>query len=100
MPISKLARLKYSPDWKLISLKLIWERAKNMCENCGNINGAKYGNKESRIILNVAHKNHIENDNREENLIVLCGPCHLNYDRKNNLKRRKMNKIMKKDIDR
>ncbi len=33
-----------------------------------------------RVILQVAHLNHVPGDNREENLRALCGWCHLHWD--------------------
>jgi hypothetical protein len=34
-----------------------------------------------RIVLTVAHLNHIAGDDRDENLLALCQWCHLNYDK-------------------
>lgn len=33
-----------------------------------------------RVILTVAHLNHVAGDDRDENLKALCQWCHLNYD--------------------
>ena len=33
-----------------------------------------------RVILQVAHLNHVSGDDREENLRALCGWCHLHWD--------------------
>ena len=33
-----------------------------------------------RIVLTVAHLNHVSGDDRDENLKALCQWCHLNYD--------------------
>ena len=33
-----------------------------------------------RVVLTVAHLNHIAGDDRDENLKCLCQWCHLNYD--------------------
>jgi hypothetical protein len=33
-----------------------------------------------RIVLTVAHLNHVAGDDRDENLKALCQWCHLNYD--------------------
>jgi len=99
MPLTKEKRKKYSDDWKLISLRLIIERAKNKCEMCGvekRVGGGKRG---ERVTLSCAHLNHDETDNSETNLLVMCGKCHLNYDRKDNVKRRRRNK-MKVRVDR
>jgi 5-methylcytosine-specific restriction endonuclease McrA len=34
-----------------------------------------------RVVLTMAHLNHISGDDRDENLKMLCQWCHLNYDR-------------------
>ena len=33
-----------------------------------------------RVVLTVAHLNHVSGDDRDENLKCLCQWCHLNYD--------------------
>lgn len=35
---------------------------------------------EVRVVLTVAHLNHVAGDDRDENLKALCQWCHLNYD--------------------
>lgn len=46
----------------------------------------KYGDapdvaaRQVRIVLTVAHLNHVAGDDRDENLKALCQWCHLNYD--------------------
>jgi hypothetical protein len=34
-----------------------------------------------RVVLTVAHLNHVSGDDRDENLKALCQWCHLNYDK-------------------
>jgi hypothetical protein len=34
-----------------------------------------------RIVLTVAHLNHVAGDDRDDNLLALCQWCHLNYDK-------------------
>ncbi len=36
---------------------------------------------EIRVVLTVAHLNHLPGDDRDENLKALCCWCHLNYDK-------------------
>ena len=93
MPLTKEKRKKYSDDWKLISLSLIIERAKNHCEMCGKEKTSGRGKYDKRITLTCAHLDHDEANNSENNLMVLCGACHLNYDRKDNVRRRRRNKM-------
>lgn len=33
-----------------------------------------------KVVLTVAHLNHVESDVRDENLLALCQYCHLKYD--------------------
>lgn len=41
-----------------------------------------YGDaRQIRIVLTVAHLNHVPGDDRDENLKALCQWCHLNYDK-------------------
>ena len=37
--------------------------------------------REIRVILQVAHLNHVPGDDRDENLRAFCGWCHTNYDK-------------------
>ena len=92
MPLTKEKLKKYGDGWKLLSLRLIIERAKNKCEQCGREKTSGKTKFEKRITLTCAHLNHDETDNREINLRVLCGACHLRYDKEDNLKRRRANK--------
>lgn len=39
------------------------------------------------VNLSVAHLNHDEKDNRDENLLCMCQRCHLMYDKQNNMVR-------------
>lgn len=45
-----------------------------------------------RVVLSVAHINHIETDDRPENLFCGCQWCHLKHDRADNWMRRKRHK--------
>ena len=92
MPIDKEQRKKYPINWVLIAAKIKWERAQNHCEVCGVEGGSINIKSGKKIILGVAHLNHIESDNRELNLMCMCGSCHLKYDKVDNWKRRKRNK--------
>ena len=44
----------------------------------------------TQIVLTVAHLNHNEQDDREENLLAMCQRCHLIHDRQNNRVRSKI----------
>ena len=83
---------KYHPDWKNISLKIRFERAQSRCEFCGAENYKPHPDTGKKVILTVAHLNHIISDNRPENLKALCQRCHLNHDRRHNNYLRKYGK--------
>ena len=72
---------RYPKDWKQISLR-IRARAGNKCEFCGAENYKPHPVTGSKVVLTVAHLNHIPMDVRDENLKALCQRCHLTYDAK------------------
>jgi 5-methylcytosine-specific restriction endonuclease McrA len=104
MPIKPENKHRYPKNWKQISERIRYGRAKNKCEQCGIQNHAYgYRTKDGtfhqvsndslealaatvdgykiiRIILTVAHLNHQPEDNREENLKALCQRCHNRHD--------------------
>lgn len=95
-------RDRYPLDWFNVIRPRELARAKFKCENCGikqraygyyDKNGhwiecdgfiavwaLKNGFKPRRIALQVAHLNQDTNDNRQENLAVMCPKCHLKHD--------------------
>lgn len=80
MPID---RQRYPDNWSDIALG-IKEAASWRCRHCGKqclLPGEKPKNltKSERAIatLTVHHANFTPEDNRPENLIALCSPCHL-----------------------
>jgi len=84
-------RSKYPPDWDDISRRIRFERAGNVCEWCGALNGQPHPETGSKVMLTVHHIG-IEKpdgtpgdrddkmDCREENLAALCQRCHLAAD--------------------
>lgn len=87
---------KYPKDWKAIS-RSIRDRSHGQCECAGECglhrdhpgprrctemhnHPAKWA--KGKVILTVAHLNHIESDCRPENLKAMCQRCHLRYDSK------------------
>lgn len=77
---------KYPPNWKDLSRKIRFERAKGNCEgtsqfpNCQAVYGKPHPDTGSIVVLSVAHLNHNTYDNRLENLRALCQRCHNNWD--------------------
>ncbi len=80
-----MKRARYPADWEAISAS-IRARAGDRCEwpECGLQNGATVQGKRGpyRVVLTVAHLNHVELDCRPENLRAWCQPHHLRYDAK------------------
>lgn len=72
---------RYPPDWKDISLR-IRERAGGKCEFCGAENYQLHPVTGSRVVLTVAHLDHVESNCSDDNLRALCQRCHLTYDAK------------------
>lgn len=89
-------RRRYPPDWPAISRR-IRDRSGGRCEGplerdadtrgldamgrCTALNGRPHPVTGSRVVLTVAHINHVPMDCRPENLAACCQRCHLNYDR-------------------
>jgi 5-methylcytosine-specific restriction endonuclease McrA len=82
MPISKEKKKLYPGNWKEISKRIRFERAKNKCEFCGAENYKPHPITGSKVILTVAHLDHNPKNNNNENLKALCQKCHLTYDAK------------------
>lgn len=93
MPIRPENKARYPKDWPAISHRIRFERAKGRCEclgecgrgthagRCQNLHGkAAYGS-ESRVVLTVAHLDHIPEHCEDNNLRAMCQACHLAYDR-------------------
>ncbi len=86
MPIRPEQRSRYPKEWKAISRR-IRERAGNRCEgapgiyeDCRAANGEPHPVTGSKVVLTVAHLNHIVEDVADENLRALCQRCHNTYD--------------------
>ncbi len=85
MPIRAENRARYPSDWKVISLR-IRERADWMCEgspaypDCRAVNGEPHPVTGGKVVLTVAHLNHVPEDCSDENLKAWCQRCHNTYD--------------------
>jgi hypothetical protein len=92
MPIRPENRSRYPKDWREISLRRK-EAAGWRCEcdgrcgrgthegRCPNMHGEPAYGTGSKVVLTLAHLNHVVEDMRPENLMVACQGCHLHYDR-------------------
>lgn len=90
MPVRPERKALYPKDWKTISLA-IRERSGGRCEcegecglhrnrRCCELNGEAATYARGKIVLTVAHLNHIESDCDPSNLKAMCQRCHLRYD--------------------
>ncbi|WP_069791289.1 HNH endonuclease (plasmid) [Cyanobacterium sp. IPPAS B-1200] len=76
---------RYPQNWTDIAYSLK-EKAKWRCQKCG-VQCIKPGDKtahlskseRAKITMVVHHRNYQPEDNREENLVCVCKPCHLSY---------------------
>lgn len=86
MPIKPENRKRYPSNWKQIRI-LILERASHQCEgspdfpDCRAVNYAPHPDTGSKVVLTIAHLNHVPEDCDHENLRAWCQRCHLNYDK-------------------
>jgi predicted nuclease with RNAse H fold len=87
----------YPPEFPEISKRIRFERANNCCEWCGAKNYEPHPITGSKVILTVAHLNHIKEDCRDDNLRALCQRCHLNYDRPHHIANRKRNAATRRE---
>ena len=94
MPIRPSERARYPKDWKAISLR-IRERSGHRCEcegecglhrtnpgprRCEERNGEPARWARGRIVLTVAHLDHMPENVADDNLKAMCQRCHLRYD--------------------
>jgi hypothetical protein len=92
-PIRAENRARYPADWPEISERIRFERAGGRCEcagecgrgthvgRCPNVHDlAAYGTG-SRVVLTVAHLDHVPENCDDANLRAMCQGCHLHYDR-------------------
>lgn len=91
MPIKPENRRRYPADWKRISQRIRFERARGQCEWCGAVHGKPNPRTGSVVVLTVAHLDHQPENNAEDNLAALCQKCHLDYDRQYHLQQRYIN---------
>ncbi len=119
MPIRPELKPLYPPDWRQISRRIRFERAKGRCEQCGAphlhyrtrggliipprlldifhgamtfAEAAQLGFRLSRIVLTTAHLDHDPTNNSEENLAALCQRCHLAHDQQHHWHSRRVNR--------
>lgn len=85
MPIRPENKARYPKDWKAISLR-VRERAGWVCEgspaypDCRAANGEPHPQTGSKVVLTVAHLDHVPENCADENLKAWCQRCHNTYD--------------------
>lgn len=91
MPIKPENKKRYPENWNTEIVPRIRKRSRNCCENCGLPNHA-WVNRHTRelclqdeenairVVLTVAHRDHIPENCSDENLAHWCQKCHNTYD--------------------
>ena len=91
MPIRPENRARYPRDWRDISDRIRFERAKGRCECTGEC-GLHHGRRccelhaqraqfaRGNVVLTVAHLDHRPENCQDSNLVAMCQRCHLRYD--------------------
>lgn len=91
-PIRPEMREKYPANWRAISRRIRFDRAKIRCEcagecglhtttgRCVEINGRPAVWAKGKIVLTVAHLDHDPINCADANLKAMCQRCHLRYD--------------------
>lgn len=91
MPIRKENRDRYPASWREISARIRNERAQGQCEcegECGHDhygrcpaeNGGRDPISGNRVVLTVAHLDHVPENCDDDNLRAFCQRCHNAYD--------------------
>jgi len=104
VPIRPENRARYPEDWPEISRRIRVDRAKGRCEcdgrcgrpahhldldgRCMNINGRPAVGTGTRVVLTVAHLDHMPEHCDDDNLSAMCQGCHLHYDREHHAETR------------
>lgn len=91
MPIKPENKARYPRNWKQIRADIL-ERAGHCCEgspdfpDCRVPNYSEHPDTGSRVVLTIAHLDHIPENCEPENLRAWCQRCHLNYDKHHHMK--------------
>lgn len=91
MPIRPENRARYPKDWKAISHRIRFDRARGQCEcegecglehdgRCNTWNGERHPVTDSIVVLTVAHLDHEPENCADDNLKAMCQRCHNRYD--------------------
>lgn len=89
MPIRAENRSRYPKDWGAISLRIRRDRAQWRCEamdangesgRCTAVHGKPHPVTGSKVVLTVAHLDHVPEHCDDSNLMAMCQRCHNTYD--------------------
>ncbi len=81
MPIRPENKDRYPADWREISERIRFERAKGVCEFCEIAeHGQPHPVTGSIVVLTTAHLDNTPENCDDENLAAMCQRCHLTYD--------------------
>lgn len=105
-PIRAENRKRYPPNWRALSDHIRHVRANGRCEcagECGLHRGRRCEEKhgqpaawaKGKIILTVAHLDHVPENCLHANLKAMCQRCHLRYDREHHAETRKTTQAAK-----
>lgn len=98
-PIRAENRKRYPANWPRISARIRFVRAGSRCEcegHCGLHQGRRCEERhgkpavwaKGKVVLTVAHLDHVPENCADENLRAMCQRCHLLYDREHHAKTR------------
>ncbi len=96
MPIKPENKERYPKDWKSVVIPRIRDRSGNACEgspffpDCRALNGEPHPVTGSVVVLTVAHLDHMPENCDDDNLMLWCQRCHLNYDTEHHAQTRYM----------
>ena len=79
MPIKKENKHRYPDNWNEIRAQILLE-CQSKCEFCGVENYSIHPETGSKVVLTIAHLDHIPENVKRENLKALCQKCHNKYD--------------------
>lgn len=104
MPIRPENQHRYGPDWPEFSRRIRFDRAAGRCEcegecgmpghratggRCENRHGQPSVYSGSKVVLTVAHLNHVPEERGEDEVKAMCQGCHLWYDREHHAETRR-----------
>lgn len=109
MPLSADAKKRYGDDWPVFSAFIRFERAGGRCEcegECGMPGHVRIGGRcenvhfqpsiysGAKVVLTVAHLNHVPEQRGDNEVKAMCQGCHLWYDREHHAESRRNREVL------